>query len=124
MRKLERLDKRCDELIRKFYEDEKEWEAFRDMYQIEWRIDQIQKLIDDASEIIKALRDIEDYYYDHPEEIESGTGNLDDEIRPWADRKAAYIQMKKMEEFPEEKKKREFTDEEEDRWSREMGEHE
>jgi hypothetical protein len=124
MRKLERLEKSCDELIEKFYEDEKEWEAFRDNYQTEWRINQIEKLIDDIAEIIKAHRDIENYYYDHPEELESGTRFLDDEIRPWADKRENYRQMKNMEEFPEEKKEREFTDEEEERWFKEYGEHE
>ena len=125
LRKIDRLDKKCDELIDKFHEDEVEWEAFRSINPSKWRINQLGKLLDGISQVIKVHREIEDYYYDHPEEIESGTSwNLDHEIQPWVDKRENYKQMKNMEEFPEEKKEKEFTDEEEDRWFREMGEHE
>ena len=124
MEKLEKLMDYCDELQAKFKEDEMEWEAFRDMYQSEWRINQIEKLIEDISKIIKAHRAIEDYYYDHPEECE-GTGSLSDDIRIWAERRKDYIEKRETELYPDEKEKeKEITDEETERWFREIGDHE
>ncbi len=124
MGKFEKLTDYCDELKAKFEEDEMEWEAFREMNQTEWRIKQIEKLIEDISNIIKAYSDIEDYYYDNPVGSED-SGSLAHEIRPWAKKRREYIEMREKELYPEEKEKeKEFTDEEEERYFKEIGEHE